>query len=158
MASPDAPRALIQYVRAHSPCWIGVPSNPHLPGFSGFVTYFPAEKIVAVVFATPGPGNPDDMTRARRPAAGLAHRLGIGSIRPLADVGDVVRRQDLGHVEEDLAALHRAPVRGRPIAAAPRIDTDTCASAPRRAPRKAGHHAGTPPRSRQSFRWPASSR
>jgi D-alanyl-D-alanine carboxypeptidase len=40
-------------------------SNPHPPGYSGFVTYFPSEKIVVVIFATPGPGNLDDMNYAQ---------------------------------------------------------------------------------------------
>jgi len=35
-------------------------SNPHVPGYGGFITYFPPEKITVVVMTTPGPGNADD--------------------------------------------------------------------------------------------------
>lgn len=37
-------------------------SNPHVPGYGGFITHFPPGTITAVVMTTPGEGNPDDQS------------------------------------------------------------------------------------------------
>jgi D-alanyl-D-alanine carboxypeptidase len=41
-------------------------SNPHVPGYSGFVGYFPVEKLAVGIFATAGPGNQDNANDRKR--------------------------------------------------------------------------------------------
>jgi hypothetical protein len=36
-------------------------SNPHLPGYNGFMAYFPPKKLSLVMISTPAIGNPDQI-------------------------------------------------------------------------------------------------
>ena len=34
-------------------------SNPHLPGYNGFLAYYPPKKLTFVILSSPAQGNPD---------------------------------------------------------------------------------------------------
>jgi CubicO group peptidase (beta-lactamase class C family) len=59
-------------------------SNPHLPGYSGFLGYFPPEKLSVAIWATPAMGNSDQINDSQAIFAQVAQILTPSSAPKLA--------------------------------------------------------------------------
>jgi CubicO group peptidase (beta-lactamase class C family) len=59
-------------------------SNPHLPGYSGFLAYFPPKKLSVAIWATPAMGNPDQINDSQAIFARVARILTPNSAPKLA--------------------------------------------------------------------------
>jgi D-alanyl-D-alanine carboxypeptidase len=59
-------------------------SNPHLPGYSGFLGYFPPEKLSVAIWATPAMGNSDQINDSQAIFAQVAQILTPNSAPKLA--------------------------------------------------------------------------
>jgi CubicO group peptidase (beta-lactamase class C family) len=59
-------------------------SNPHLPGYSGFLGYYPPKKLTVAIWATPAMGNPDQINDSQAIFAQVAQILTPNSAPKLA--------------------------------------------------------------------------
>ena len=59
-------------------------SNPHLPGYSGFLGYFPQRKLSVAIWATPAIGNSDQINDSQAMFAQVAQILTPNSAPKLA--------------------------------------------------------------------------